>query len=75
MNLSSSNRWNDGLKAKTLSKANQDQASQTKNDSISRWKRTEFYVEQISKGPESNGDRAQELDEEEEMDQFARVSH
>ncbi|KAI5479757.1 hypothetical protein MNV49_003020 [Pseudohyphozyma bogoriensis] len=69
MNLSSSQRWNDGLLHDKISKAGKDQDG-GKNDSASRWKRTGLYTAQVAGAHDKDPDDGQ-MTEEEEMDLHA----
>ncbi|GAA6043737.1 hypothetical protein JCM8097_000501 [Rhodosporidiobolus ruineniae] len=74
MNLSSSQRWSDGMKKRRLSAAGREQKD-GKNDPASRWQRAQVYTGQITDGqaPAAAQQKEGELSAEEEMDALART--
>ncbi|SCZ91872.1 BZ3500_MvSof-1268-A1-R1_Chr5-3g08190 [Microbotryum saponariae] len=72
LNLTSSERWTEGMRARKLSGAGKEQDHGV-NDATSRWKRSEVYAAKLSEGQHAKKG-ALELTEAEEMKRFGRVS-
>ncbi|SCV72744.1 BQ2448_4281 [Microbotryum intermedium] len=70
LNLTSSERWTEGIRARKLSGAGKEQDDGV-NDATSRWKRSEVYAAKLSEG-QSSKKGAPELTEAEEMKRFGR---
>ncbi|GAA6008215.1 uncharacterized protein JCM10292_004094 [Rhodotorula paludigena] len=70
-NLTCSERWTEGARARRLSSAGHDQDT-NKNDTASRWQRGQIFASKISEGKSRQPDQPDELSAEDEMDKLAR---
>ncbi|GAA6021871.1 hypothetical protein JCM10207_004525 [Rhodosporidiobolus poonsookiae] len=72
-NLSSSQRWTDGMRQRRLSAAGRDQRD-GKNDATSRWRRAEVYTSKISEGKSAAAAQGAEgeMSADEEADRLGR---
>ncbi|GAA5989117.1 hypothetical protein JCM11641_007602 [Rhodosporidiobolus odoratus] len=73
-NLTTSQRWKDGMRQRKLSAAGREQ-KEGKNDATSRWRRAEVYTSKISEGKSAAAQQGQEGEPsaEEEMQRLGRT--
>ncbi|KAK4052064.1 hypothetical protein OIV83_002358 [Microbotryomycetes sp. JL201] len=70
-NLTSSQRWADGMRQRALSNAAHEQNTGV-NDNASRWKRSGLYAAKIREG---NSAKELDMSEQDELEKYARSDH